>query len=389
MLVSTLLALAMSPTAHAAPDISPALVEPRKAKWDPKGKAMNIYLQARIQLKKEDWDAATELYVQSIEKQEGCGKCLNELGDVLIGAERYDDAAKTGELLAKLYPDKINGWANVANAMRKKRSWQPSIDALDKVIEIDPDASWAWADRTDSYIQLGETNTPLDLLDTAEEAGLKEGQVACLRVVVHTARDDAEAAREQWEAACADSKDANLRRPAEGWLALVEGDAEKAAKALMRAGSGDAIRLAMAMARYQEGKLEASVNLADKLLGDLDWEPWDAHVIKARALFALEKKQEALDQLQVEMLADDWADAHANADMSHVLLKAKGKGWSKELGLTATELGVRILSDLGEADQAQAMYDQAVEIYGETEGLKAAIAPPEGEEEEEGDDADE
>jgi len=381
MLVSTLLSLSMAPSvAVAAPDIGPALEEPKKGKWDPKGKAMEIYLQARIQMKKEDWDAATELYVQSLDKQAGCGKCLNELGDVLIGAERYDDAASTGELLAKLYPDKVNGWANVAAAMRKKRAWQESIDALDKVIEVDPDASWAWGDRTDSYIQMGDTDKPMSLLDGAEEAGLKADAVACLRVTLYTARDDADAARKEWDEGCAESKAADLRRPAEGWLALVEGDAEKAAKALMRAGSGDAIRLAMAMARYDQGKLDASVNLCDKLLEDLEVTAWDVHVTKARALFALQKPDEAMEQLRAELLSEGWEDKHKNASSKDVLLKAKGKGWAKELGLTSTELGVRILSEAGKAEEAQALFDKAVAIYGETEGLKAAITPPETEE---------
>jgi len=380
MLVTTLLTLSMAPSAAlAAPDIGPALEEPKKGKWDPKGKAMEIYLQARIQMKKEDWDKATELYVSSLSKQAGCGKCLNELGDVLIGAERYDDAAATGKILAQLYPDKINGWGNVANAMRKKRDWQASIDALDAVLEIDPDASWAWADRQDSYIQMGETTKPMELLDTAEDAGLKADQVACLRVTVHTARDDIEAAKEEWEA-CAESKSADLRRPAEGWLALVEGDAQKAVNALMKAGTGDAIRLALAMARYDEGKLDASVNLADKLLSDLDWQPWDVHVVKARALLALDKKDEALAQLQEVVLADGWEKVHAEASVQQVLLKAKGKGWAKELGLTSTELAVRILSEQGKADDAKALFDKAVAIYGETEGLKAALAPAEEEE---------
>jgi tetratricopeptide (TPR) repeat protein len=373
MFVSLLaLAISTSPAQADEPDIAPALEQPKKAKWDPKGKAMDAYLQARIQMKKEDWAKATELYVDSLDKQAGCGKCLNELGDVLIGAERYDAAAETGKLLAELYPDKVHGWANVANAMRKKRDWQASIDALDKVIAIDADAGWAWNDRTDSYIQLGKTDDALEMLDGGTDAGIAAEDIACNRVLVYTARDDVDSAREQWET-CTDSKSADLRRSAEGWLALTEGDAEKAAKSLMRAGTGDAIRLALAMARYEEGKLDASVNLIDKLLADLDWSPWDAHVVRAQALIGLDRGDEALEQLQAAILADGWVEAHPDAGAPQVLLKAKGKGWAKELGLTAAELAVSVLAAKGDREAAQALYDQAVTVYGETEGLKNAL----------------
>ncbi len=379
MLVS-LLALSLgTPVAHADEvDISAALEQPKKGKWDPKGKAMEVYLQARIQMKKEDWSKATELYVQSLEKQAGCGKCLNELGDVLIGAERYDAAADTGKLLATLYPDKINGWGNVASAMRKKRDWEASVEALDNVLLVDPDAGWAWADRTDSYIQMGKTDDALTALEGAVDAGLAEEDVACHKVLIYTARDDVDAAKGQWES-CSESKNADVRRSAEGWLALIEGDAEKAVKALMRAGSSDAISMALAMARYEEGKPEASLNLSDKLLADLDWAPWDAHVTRARALIALDRADDALEQLRSDILAEGWVDAHPNAGASKVLLKAKGKGWAKEMGLTGAEMAVAILSDKGEVEAAKALYDQAVSVYGETEGLKGSLAMAEEE----------
>lgn len=384
-MLSSLLALTLSSAPALAADdvdITPALAPPKKAKWDPKGKAMDDYLQARIQMKKEDWGKATELYVASLEKQAGCGKCLNELGDVLIGGERYDDAIASGKLLAELYPDKVNGWANVAAAEAKKRNWEGAIEALGKVLEIDGDATWAWMDRNDAYINLGHTDDALDTLDGAVDAGLKENDVACAKVLVYTARDDADTARTEWEA-CSESENAEVRRSAEGWLALTEGDAVKAAKSLMRAGNGDAIRLALAMARYDEGKPEATLNLTDKLLADLDWAPWDAHVTRARALMALDRHDDALAQLQEAILADGWVEAHPKAGAQQVLLKAKGKGWAKELGLTSAELAVAILSDKGEADAAQALYDQAVTVYGETEGLKGSLtAEAEGEGEE-------
>lgn len=381
-MLSSLIALTLSTSpalAADAVDIAPALVQPKKAKWDPKGKAMEDYLQARIQLKKEDWNKATELYVASLAKQAGCGKCLNELGDVLIGAERYDDAVASGELLASLYPDKVNGWANVAAAEMKARDFEGAIAAYDKVIGIDSDASWAWVERNDAYIQLGRTDDALTVLDGGEDAGIDAKEIACARVLVYTARDEVETARTEWET-CSESDNADLRRSAEGWLALVDGNAEKAAKALMRAGSSDAIRLALAMARYDEGKPEASLNLSDKLLADLDWSPWDAHVVRARALMALDRKADALEQLQADILADGWVEAHPKAGAGNVLLKAKGKGWAKELGLTSAELAIAILNDQGEADAAKALYDQAVTIYGETEGLKGSLATDAAEE---------
>ncbi len=379
MLLSLCAMLAATPAlADDAPSIDPALSQPKKGKWDPRGKAMEAYLQARIQMKKEAWDEATELYVQALSKQSGCGKCLNELADVLIGAKRYDEAAQVGELTAILYPEKINGWANVHNARMKQRAWAMAVDAADNLLAVDPDAGWAWTSRNRAYINDGRTDEALATLDGGEAAGLAAEDVACNRVLVYTARTEIDQAKEQWEI-CKESKDADVKRLAEGWLALTDGDVEKASKSLMRAGASDDIRLALAIGRYDEGKFEQSLNLATKLVEELDWSPWDAHVALARAQAAAGDIDGAHATLTKVVLADGWEGTHKDASMDKVLMKAKGPSWPNMQGEMALALMIRTLHQQGKADEATAWFEKAKATHGETEALTMANTPPEAE----------
>jgi tetratricopeptide (TPR) repeat protein len=374
MLVSLIATLASAPAFAEAPAIDAALLPAKKAKWDPKGKAMETYLQARIQMKKEAWDESTTLYVDALSKQAGCGKCLNELSDVLMGAKRYDDAAAVGAMLAELYPEKIEGWANVHVSRMKQRNWAEAITGADNLLKIDPDLGWVWTSRTRAYINEGDTDQALTVLDGAEAAGIAKEDVACDRVLVYAARTEIDVAKTQWET-CKESKDADVKRVAEGWLALNEGDIEKAAKALMRAGASDDIRLALAIGRLEEGKFDAALNLATKLDSELDWNPWDAHVALARAQAANGDLAGARTTLERVVLASGWEEAHPKANGDLVLLKAKGMAWPKLQGELALALMIQTLHSEGKAESAQAWYDKAVAVHGETETLTAANTP--------------
>jgi len=380
MLLSLCALLATAPAlADDGPAIDDALATTKKAKWDPKGKAMEPYLQARIQMKKEAWTEATELYVTAIAKQAGCGKCLNELSDVLIGAKRYDEAAKVGELLAELYPEKIQGWANVHNARMKQRAWGKAAAAGDKLLMVDPDLGWAWTSRNRAYINDGRTDEALTVLDGGEEAGIAKEDIACNRVLVYAGRTELDLAKEQWEI-CSESKDADVKRLAEGWLALTTGDVEKASKSLMRAGASDDIRLALAIGRLEEGKFDQSLNLARKLIEELDWTPWDAHVALARAQAATGDAEGAQATLKKVVLASGWEGAHKDASMEVVLMKAKGPGWPKIQGETALALFIQTLHEQGKADEAAQWFEKAKAVHGETESLVTANTPPVAEE---------
>jgi len=380
MLLSLCALLAGTPAFAAdGPSIDEALVQPKKAKWDPKGKAMDSYLQARIQMKKEEWDKAIELYVDAIAKQPGCGKCLNELTDVLIGAKRYDDAAEVGELLATLYPDKMYGWANVHNARMHQRAWDDAIEAADKLLAVDPDFGWAWTSRTRAYINSGRTDEALSVLDEAKAAGLPKEDVACDKVLVYSARNEIDLAKEQWEI-CKDSEDAEVKRLAEGWLALTEGDVEKASKSLMRAGASDDIRLALAIGRYDQGKFEPSLNLARKLVDELDWAPWDAYLALARAQAATGDLDGAQATLLEGVLVEGWEALQENPGMDVVLMKAKGPSWPKQQGELAAALMIQTLHEQGKADEAAQWFEKAKAVHGETEVLVNANTPPAPEE---------
>ena len=230
MLISLLSLLSQPAFAQEAPSIEPALVAPKKGKWDPKGKSMELYLQARVQMKKEAWNDAAGLYVQSAEKQPGCGKCLDELSYVLKSAKRYDDAARVGELMASLYPDKVDGWGNVLQARLDGLQWAPAVDAANQALAVAPKEGWIWRSRTLAQISLGQTDEAMSTLDGGEAAGLAKEDVSCMRVLVLAAREEIDTAREHWDT-CSTSKDADTKRLAEGWLALAEGDVEKASKA--------------------------------------------------------------------------------------------------------------------------------------------------------------
>jgi tetratricopeptide (TPR) repeat protein len=377
MLISLLTLLSAPVFAAEPPAIEPALVAPKKPNWDPKGKAMELYLQARIQMKKEAWHEAADLYVQSLAKQPGCGKCLNELTYVLTSAQRYDAADQVGQNMATLYADKTEGWLNVFEARNEASNYAGAIEACENVIRIDADETRAWAGRTLAYVSLGQTDEALAALKGAEGAGLAKEDVACHEVLVITATGDLDLARERYSV-CETSKDAEIKRLAEGWLALSEGDVERASKALMRTGANNATRLAIAIGRYDEKKFEASTNLTTRIQEDLTEKnrmAWDADVAHARGLAAMGKSDEALQVLAKTVLASGWEAAHAAPPAGAVLLPSKGKGWGKEQGHLALQLQISVLVAQGKADEAKAWYDKAVAVHGKTDALDAALVP--------------
>lgn len=356
----------------AGADLSAALEAPKKAKWDPKGKSMDPYGRGDAKRKKEEWGEAIQLLVESLDAQPGCGKCLNALSLALIGADRHDDAVKVGELLTTLYPDRDEGWKRISDAHTDAMHRVRAVEATTQVLDRDKDNLSYWWRRNRLLLELGRTDEANTLLDGAKDAGIAEAAVACLRLQLRAANEDAAGARELWPTCDVDEADLDLRRYSEGWLALAEGDTELAAKRLVMSGADDFARATIAWLRIDQGKHDAALNLCTKLL-ETQADAWDVQLAHALALNGLGKHDEALAALESKLMAPGWPEAHAAVKMENVVLQPNGQAWPKEVARRAAALAVAIRVAKGDVTGAKEVYDQAVKVHGETEDLKAAL----------------
>lgn len=367
--------LFLSPSALAdSTDIAPALDVPKKGSWDPKGKAIDPFGMGDAKRKGENYAEAIPLLVESVEVQPGCGKCLSALAGALRGAKRFEDAEKVGMVLVQLYPDRGDGWRRISDAWHDALESQKCIDATTKYLEIEKDDANYWWRRNRHVIQLGRYDEAVALLDGGEAAGVAKEDVACMRIQVHAAKGEPAAGRELW-ATCDAGENVDLRRETEGWLALAEGDTELAAKRLTMAGADDFARLTIALVRIESSQFEGALNLTTKLLETQGW-AWDAHLVQAEALAGLGRGDEAWTALSRALMAEGWGEKHKAIGLEQVMLRARGQTWPKEVALRTEVLAIRLLAQKGDAAGAQAVYDQAVALHGESDRLKAALAPP-------------
>ncbi|MEZ4236697.1 MAG: hypothetical protein R3F59_11190 [Myxococcota bacterium] len=370
-LMATMATLTATPaSAQDAPaaDISAALETPKKAKWDPKGKAIDPFGRGDAKRKQQAWDEAIPLLVESLDKQPGCGKCLNSLSRALTGAEQFDAAVQVAEQLTKLYPDRTEGLQRISDAWFEAGEARQAIDATSTYLATKKDDSAMWQRRNKLLLQLGAFDEANGLLDGAADAGLKEGDVACLRVQLLAGEGQPEEARGQWET-CDKTEDLELKRYSEGWLALAEGDQELAAKRLTMAGADDFARVTIAYLRLDQDKSEMAFNMLAKLERG-DWA--DAHLARAEALHGLGRDEEALKELRDNGLGGGAPEV----SLDHVLLKPRGADWPAEVAERAAALEVALLVATGDAEGAQQVYDAAVAKFGETERLTAVAPAP-------------
>ncbi len=378
-MVAAVLSTSAAHAEDANVDVTPALQTPKKAKWEAKGKALDPFGRGDTKRKNEDWAAALPLLVEAASKQPGCGKCLDSLSRALIGAERYEDAVKVADLLVQLYPDRDEGHLRISDAWTKAEDWEKAVQATTAILERDKANVGLWWRRNSALRELGWFDQAREFLDGAEAAGVAKPEIACLRITLRAAEGDAVGARGLWEE-CGTAGNLELKRYAEGWLAMAEGDVELAAKRLVLSGADEQMsRVALAFLRLDQGKHEGALNLSEKMLAEGGAHAWDAWLAKAMALKALGRNDDAAAALKSGPMADGWAEAHPEATATDVVLVARGPDWPKEVGRRAAALHIELLALAGDAEGAKALYDQAVAVHGESDDLKAALetAPPE------------
>jgi tetratricopeptide (TPR) repeat protein len=375
--MSLLLAgLWLAAPAHAeeTTDLSPALVTVKKPKWDPKGKAIDPFGRGDAKRKKEEWEPAIGLLLQSLDAQPGCGKCLNSLSIALNGADRHADAAQVGEMIVQMFPDRSEGPMRVSTAWLDARELEKSLTATSLYLENDLEKAnpAMWLRRNTILLELGKVDEANRILDGASPDPLKEATVACLRIQLLAATDQPAEARELW-ATCETEEDPDLRRTSEGWLAMAEGDHELAARRLALSGGTDLARLQIAQQRLDEKSYDAALNLTTKLLEQTGW-AWDVRLTRAQALHGLGRDDEALAELHAGPTADGWETTHARPTPDHVLLKPRGKEWPRTVAERSLALEIEILVARGEVDKAKALHDRAVTVHGDKPGFAAALA---------------
>jgi tetratricopeptide (TPR) repeat protein len=355
-------------------DLSVALVTVKKPKWDPKGKAIDPFARGDTKRKKEEWDPAIALLLESLEKQPGCGKCLNSLSLALTGADRYAEGAQVGEMLTQLHPERSEGPMRVSTAWLEARELEKSLAATSRFLEFELEKAntTMWLRRNKILLELGRTDEANTILDSASPT-LKDATIACLRIQLLAATDQPAAARELWST-CDEEEDADLRRTSEGWLAMSEGDLDLAARRLALSGSDDFARLTIAELRNAEKAYEAAFNLTTKLLETTAW-AWDVRLARAEALHGLGRDAEALAELRAGPTAPGWEQAHGKLTPDHVLLKPRGKEWPRTVAERSLALEIAILVGQGQTDEAKALKDKAAAVHGARPLFDAALAP--------------
>jgi hypothetical protein len=299
------------------------------------------------------------------------------LSKALTGAERYEDAVKVADFLAETWPDRAEGLLRASEARAASHDWEATVDAATAVLAraSEKGSVFHWWLRSDALRRLGKADEARELLAGATDAGVPEETVACIEVELLAGQGDAAAAREKWEK-CDESEELDLKREAEGWLGLAEGNVELAVKRLAMAGANENLtRLAQAWLRLDEGKPEAALNLATKVIEDGTEPLWDSWLCKALALQALGKDAEATAVLAEGPLADGWVERHKSLSDKDVILTARGADWPAEVGRRAVTLQIQILA-ASDAEAAKALHDDAVAVYGDNEDLAAALVPP-------------
>jgi tetratricopeptide (TPR) repeat protein len=365
---------AEEPAAGGAVDITPALEQPKKAKWDPKGKAIDPYGRGDSKRGQDQWDEAIKLEVDALAAQPGCGKCLNTLAKSLTGAKRFDDAAKVGQLMVQLYPDKPEGWARVSDAWNEAQKYQEAVDATSKLLELDKANADMWWRRNKLLIQLAKFDDAQNLLGGAEAAGLSKEDTTCLKVQILAATGKPVDGREIWPT-CDSGQNVDLKHYTEGWLALAEGDKETASKRLVMAGTDDFARLVIAFIRVDQGKYDMAENLSEKLLSDDTW-AIDGQLAAAEALHGLGRDADALKILDQKLMGPDWKTA--TYTLEQVLLKPYGEAWPKTVAQRAATLKVAIVAGSGDAVAAGALADEVKGVFGDTPELAKALDAPIG-----------
>jgi len=369
-----LLAVLGSPTAH-ADDLSVALQPTKKTHWDPKGKALDPFGRGDAKRRGDDLDAALPLLLSSLKAQPGCGKCLDSLARLLVKAERYDDAVRIGHHLDSLYPDRTEGLLRVAQARETQEDWTATAEAMTAALENEPDSVSLWRRRNTALRLLGDYDQAGTLLEGANDIGVEEGAVACMQIQLHAARGEPEAARALWEP-CDEAKSLDLKRTSEGWLALAEGDAELGAKRLAMSGADKNLtRVALAWMRLEQGRAEAALNLAAKVIEEDGAWAWDAHLALAQAHDAMGQPEDALATLTAGPMAPGWEEKHPVAGPRNVMMVPRGPTWPGEVARRAAVLHVSLTARTADADTAQQAYDAVLAVHGASDELTAALQP--------------
>lgn len=356
-----------------AADLAPVFpAKLKKGSWDPKGKTIEAYGRGDAKRKQEAWAEAIPLLVESLTTQPGCGKCLDSLARTLDGAKRHADAAQVGELMARLYPDRGEGWARVTDAWEHANDLDKAVDATTRYLEVKKDDAAFWTRRNSDLVALGRIDEADALLKTASEAGVANEDVKCLQAQNLAASGKPVEAREVWPI-CTESANATLKRVTEGWLVLAEGtDPELAVTRLSLAGDTNYVRLIQAFVRIDQGKYDLANNLAQKAITEADW-ALDAYLAQAQALLGLGKGAEAAAVLDQHFMGAGWAERNAKISASQVLLRMRGTAWPAQVGQRAEVLKVAVLASQGDYAAAWALRDEVLKANGDSAELQAAL----------------
>lgn len=347
-------------------DVAAALVDAKKPKWDPKGKALDPYIQSKFKRKQDKWEEARELLVTVLDHQPGCGKALRDLSYTLVEMEEAELAVQVSDKLVAYFDDRDQAWMTAYEARDAAEQVDSAVEAAKKALELEPKSLASTRAIQDTLIDANRVSDAAAELDVSE---LKKADIACLRVRIASltdALDEAETAAE----ACEESESGDLKRSAKGWLATAQGDTEQAMKMARDTGDENSSRYNLAVVRRKEGNLTAALNLLDALLRD-EPEALDAHALKARCMFELDRGDDARAWLGEHVFADGWMDAHKAGEVM-VVLKAKGEDWPKDQTREAAALQVTLLLLAEDKAGAEALLSSVVEIYGENDTVKAA-----------------
>lgn len=356
-------------------DLGPAMAEAKKPTWEPKGKALEPYGRGDTKADADVWAEALPLLNESLTAQPGCGKCLQSLGEALVGMDHPAEALQVAERMIALFPEHKEGvWLKI-EALEAAHRVADEVAALDAYLALDKASLTAWYERNHLLSLLGRESEALAKLEGAKVAGLKDADIACMKTDAQLMSGDLAGARETFVKCDATDSLLAMRRTVEGWLLVAEGDNHGAQGKFSQGGVELESRMTLAFVRLDEGKHDQALNLASKLMEDAPW-ALDPHLVKARALVGLNRKDEAEAALKAVLLADGWQAAHPKATRDLTILASRSSTWGQEVGAQALATQIALLVAKGDAAGAQALHDEAVKVHATSADLFAKALKP-------------
>lgn len=334
-----------------------ALAAPKKAIWEPKGKALDLFLAADIHYRSKEWVRAARGFIDVLAEQPGCGKAAFRLSFALSEKDEHDDAATVIEQVVLWFPDDRDALVRAVTIHLRGDQPEKAASKAEVLQTRWPTDLRGWHFGLRTAQQTGSQKDATALLERARAHVEEASDIACLTVMAAAATGDEITSEAEWPT-CKQSESADLRKLAEANRALVNGDWLTAQKYADTLDDKPLLRLTQVLQRLEEGNAKGALLITDKLIADAPSEV-DVRVARARAQFgagAADAAAATLDALFAQGWQTEWAKGR-------VLHWAGGPEWLGKQWEAAAVLRADAWTALGKADAASAWLKEAAAVW--------------------------